>query len=153
MNGPREPRRSIRGATWCAVLATMLPGCGGTDGRPERIAVDGEVTFGGRPVVRGSILFIPMDDTRGPKAGAIVEAGRYRLPRDRGPVIGRLRVEIRAERELDYDITEPTESVKHIGEPLPQDEIPPSYNDRSTLVVETTADGENSFDFHLAAER
>ncbi|MBW3541662.1 MAG: hypothetical protein KY476_15445 [Planctomycetes bacterium] len=152
MDDPREPRRFIRRTAWCAVLATILPGCGGTDG-PERVAVDGEVTFGGRPVARGSILFIPIDDTRGPRAGAVVEDGRYRLPKDRGPVIGRLRVEIRAERELGYDITEPTESVKHIGEPLPQGEIPPRYNDRSTLVVETTADGENSFDFHLPAER
>lgn len=139
-------------AALLTVLATTLSGCSRTDEGPPRVAVDGQVTFRGRPVEKGSILFVPMGETQGPKTGAVIEGGRYRLSKDRGPVIGKLRVEIRAEQKLGYDITEPTESVKHIGEPMPRSEIPPEFNDKSTLVVETTPDGDNSFDFHLPAK-
>ncbi|MDA1052090.1 MAG: hypothetical protein O3C40_16620 [Planctomycetota bacterium] len=133
------------------MLAT-LPGCNGSDEGPPRVAVDGQVTFRGQAVEKGSIVFIPTGETQGPKTGTVIEAGRYRLAKDRGPVIGKLRVEVRAEQELDYDITEPTETVKHIGEPMPRSEIPPEFNDRSTLFIETTPDGDNSFDFHLPAK-
>lgn len=139
-------------AALLALLATAMSGCNGTAEGPPRVAVDGQVTFRGQAVEKGSIVFIPTGETQGPKAGTVIEAGRYRLAKDRGPVIGKLRVEVRAEQELDYDITEPTETVKHIGEPMPRSEIPPEFNDRSTLVVETTPDGDNSFDFHLLAK-
>jgi hypothetical protein len=145
---------SIR-STRLIVLAALtcgswgLPGCGGNPDGPPRVAVNGQVTFRGEPVEKGSILFIPVGGARGPRVGTTIEQGRYRIPRGRGPVVGRLRVEIRAERNLGYDITEPTESVKHIGEPLPPNEIPPQFNDASTLLITTTADGDNSFHFHL----
>lgn len=134
-----------------AALLAGTAGCGGSSPGPPRVGVDGEVTFRGDPVGRGSILFIPTGATRGPRVGAVIEAGRFRIPRDRGPVVGELRVEIRADWTLDYDITEPRESVKHIGEPLPRNDIPPEFNDDSTLVITTTAQGDNSFNFHLAA--
>lgn len=149
MNDREKRRCSKRHPASFTALTMALLGCGGVDEGPPRVAVRGEVTFRGRPVEKGSILFIPVDQTRGPRTGAVIEAGRYRLSRDRGPALGKLRVEIRADRKLDYDITEPTESVKHIGEPLPRGEIPPRYNDRSTLFVETRAQGDNTFDFHL----
>ncbi|MBW3539812.1 MAG: hypothetical protein KY476_06040 [Planctomycetes bacterium] len=136
-----------------APLLVLLLGCGGSDAGPPRVAVDGEVTFEGRPLEKGSILFIPAGESRGPRTGAVVEAGQYRLPRERGPIVGQLRVEIRAESKLDYDTTEPTESVRHIGEPRPPGVIPPEYNERSILAVETTAEGPNSFDFHLPTQR
>ena len=124
-------------------------GCGGTGDGPPRVPIEGEVTFHGRPLVKGSILFIPTDGTTGPGTGTTIEAGRYELERERGPVIGKLRVEIRADRDFGYDITEPTETVKHIGEPMPRNEIPAQYNDESILTVTTTEAGDNTFDFHL----
>jgi len=128
-------------------LATL--GCGAHDDGPRRVAAEGEITFQGRPLERGAILFVPAGNTKGPRAGAIIEDGRYRVAQENGPVLGRLRVEIRSAPNYGYDATEPTESVKHIGEPLPRDDIPPQYNDRSKLVVETTAEGKNVFNFHL----
>ncbi len=126
-----------------------LPGCSGSSDSPVRVAVDGQVTFQGEPVGKGSILFIPIEDTRGPRVGGAIERGRYRIPRNRGPVVGQLRVEIRAEQKLGYDQTEPTESVKHIGELPPANDIPPQFNDASTLVITTNAEGTNTFHFHL----
>ncbi len=130
------------------LLAAGLAGCGGADGLP-RVPVEGAVTFQGQPIEKGSILFIPADETSGPSTGAQIESGRYELEHERGPVIGTLRVEIRADRDFGYDITEPTETVKHIGEPFPENEIPAEYNDESILTVTTTESGDNRFDFHL----
>jgi hypothetical protein len=134
---------------WLALGLSGLAGCSGSSDGPARVAVDGQVTYRGEPVSKGSILFIPIEDTRGPRVGTAIEQGRYRIPRHRGPVVGLLRVEIRAERKLAYDITEPTESVKHIGEPLPSNDIPPEFNEASTLVIATRANGANTFHFHL----
>lgn len=132
-----------------APLILCLASCGHNTDGPARVPVEGEVTFHGQPLHSGSILFIPTSGTTGPRTGATIESGRYRLDDDRGPVVGTLRVEIRAAPRIGYDITEPTETVKHIGEPLPRNEIPPQYNDNSVLTVTTTAAGDNQFDFHL----
>lgn len=132
------------------VLLIVLLGCGVPDG-PPRVAVEGEVSLNGKPIENGSILFIPAEGTQGPQAGRKIQNGYYQLSRSEGPVIGMLRVEIRADQELAYDPTEPEESVLHIGESLPPNPVPPIYNERSTLLVETTAEGENRFDFRLRA--
>lgn len=132
-----------------AVLVVCLAGCGGSGDGPARVPVEGEVTFHGQAIEKGSILFIPASGTTGPRTGATIESGRYALDHDRGPVIGTLRVEIRADRDFGYDITEPTETVRHIGEPFPENEIPAQYNDESVLTVTTTEAGDNRFDFHL----
>lgn len=145
---------------WCRLsqivslsgLLIVSFGCGGAPEGPQRVSVEGEVTFHGKPLEQGAILFIPTGDTRGPSAGATIKAGKYYLPHDRGPIIGELRVEIQADPEIGYDITEPTETVQHIGEPLPSGEIPPEYNNRSILLVKTSAEDDNKFDFHLPIE-
>lgn len=136
-----------------ALLLMCFAGCGGSSDGPPRVPVEGEVTFHGQPVEKGSILFIPTGGTSGPRTGTAIESGRYALAGDRGPVIGTLRVEIRADRDFGYDITEPTETVKHIGEPFPDNEIPTEYNDESILMVTTSETGDNTFHFHLPASQ
>ena len=111
--------------------------------------VQGEVLLDGRPLESGAILFAPTGATRGPRAGGRVDNGRYEISESDGPVIGTLRVEIRSSVDLGYDITDPEQSVLHAREPLPPNLVPPRYNEHSTLVVETRADGDNTFDFHL----
>lgn len=151
----KQLEKPAHGTTWSvllsAALLVCLAGCGGAGNGPPRVHVEGEATFHGQPIESGSILFIPTDGTTGPSTGTAIESGRYELGHDRGPVIGTLRVEIRADRDFGYDITEPTETVKHIGEPMPENEIPAQYNDDSILTVKTTETGDNNFDFHLLA--
>ncbi|MDA1017636.1 MAG: hypothetical protein O3A00_24655, partial [Planctomycetota bacterium] len=70
-----------------AVLVLMcVMGCGGSE--PHRVPVEGRVTFRGQPIEKGSIVFIPTGDSKGPRAGTSIESGRYELEADRGPVIG-----------------------------------------------------------------
>ena len=72
-----------------AVAVVPLAGCGDPAG-PARYEVSGEVTYEGRPVPGGRILFTP-DASRGnggPGSVAEIENGRYRTRPSKGFVGG-----------------------------------------------------------------
>lgn len=60
------------------VCVTLFYGCGGTDG-PARYDVSGSVTFDGKPVPAGVILFTPdgAKNNRGPTGFAKIKDGKY----------------------------------------------------------------------------
>lgn len=128
------------------LLSAFLCGCG--SGGPQRAAVQGEVTLGGRPLEKGSILFRPTEDTKGPTAGGRIENGRYEISRKDGPLVGMNRIEINAFQPTGRQVP------KVIGNPEAglMDEvievIPKKYNVDSTLVREVNTDS-NILDFHL----
>jgi hypothetical protein len=65
-------------AATCAVLALCLLAVhGSSDGRPDRVSVSGQVLFDGRPLTRGTILFVPPGAR--PSAAAVGTDGRFRL--------------------------------------------------------------------------
>jgi hypothetical protein len=68
----------------CGLL--IAAGCGSDTG--GRIPVSGRVTYEGEPLPAGRILFTPAAGNRGPSAGGIIEAGRYRIRADEGPIVG-----------------------------------------------------------------
>jgi hypothetical protein len=142
---------TLPGYRWqwiAALLATSLAlGCG-REG-PERVAVQGTVTVDGQPLKSGFITFTPMEGTEGPKASAEIAEGKFELDRDRGPMIGKLRVEVRAEQDLGIALDDPEEFDAKAPRVLPRNPIPPQYNDRSTLVCETSADRPNKFQFDV----
>jgi hypothetical protein len=82
----------------------------------------------------------------------VITDGQYQIARGQGPVVGNLRVEIRADQSLAFDITDPEAYAPHVREPLPRNAVPPRYNEQSTLKVATTSDGENQFDFDLQSQ-
>ena len=59
-----------------AVLCLLAAGCGGPS-RPETVPVSGRVTYQGKPVPMGQIMFYP--DQGRPATGAIDADGNYRL--------------------------------------------------------------------------
>jgi len=59
--------------------------------------VQGNVTFDGQPVEKGSIIFEPADGV-GPVAGGTIENGKYRLDWEGGLVPGKMIVRISAGR-------------------------------------------------------
>lgn len=129
-----------------AVITLLLSGCGSSG--PERAAVEGEVTLGGKPLEQGSILFRPTEGTKGPTAGGTIENGRYRITQSNGPLVGTNRIEINAFHETGRKVP------KVIGNPEAGliDEVvevvPKQYNVDSTLVREVIS-GSNNLDFHL----
>lgn len=71
------------------ILLAVVVGCGGPAG-PARYDLSGAVTFGGKPVPAGRVVFEPDGDkgNAGPAAYAPISAGRYATPRGKGTVGG-----------------------------------------------------------------
>src|SRR5262245_2389565 len=108
------------GICLCAVL-----GCSG-NGLSE---VSGTVLVNGQPVAEGAINFIPVEGNTGAGAGATIQGGKYHIPRSAGVAPGKNRVELRAFRETNKKVQDPT------GKPgtLTTERVmvfPPEYNDR-----------------------
>jgi len=139
-----------------ATVLFLVGGCGGGDELP-RAAVEGNVEVGGEPLAAGVIRFVPLPPTHGPAVVATIRDGRFELARRYGPVLGNHRVEIDA--GIDDDpaggADDPEEArleyARQNGRWLPVALIPDAYNRNSTLEVEVTADGDNTFDFELSA--
>lgn len=115
----------------------------------ERGAVRGEVSFAGKPVERGHVVFLPQGNQPGASASAEIVGGKYELPRETGPSVGSHRVEILATRSA---------GKREAGTPFPpgtlvevtEQFIPPRFNHQSVLTAEI-ASGDNVVDFALKA--
>lgn len=125
------------------VLTLALVGCSG-DNKSE---VSGTVRFNGQDVAAGSINFIPTEGNTGPGTGAVIENGKYHIPRAKGVTPGKNRVEIRAFRNSTRKVQDPTGKPGALTEervPL----FPPQFNDQSTLVKDV-ARGSDTIDFDI----
>ncbi len=136
--------RRVR-ATLVGLVLGNMAACGG-DGL-QRGAVEGRVTLDGVAVEQGVIVFYPTDGTSGPVAGGPIEAGRYAISADRGPVVGRHRVEIRASRNTGRKVpSSPSAPDTLIDEVI--EIVPAQYNVRSVLKRDVRR-GKNVLDFEL----
>jgi hypothetical protein len=128
---------------WASLLAAAaLSGCG-----PEPVGstVHGEVTFQGKPLDEGMIVFSPAEG-QPTFSGAPIKDGRYTVPAESGLAPGKYSVRISstegggpATGGLSVDAPE-TES---------KERIPPEYNVQSALTVEVKESGENKFDYNI----
>lgn len=89
----RGPAGSQRGAWAYALLAAVAVACG--CGKPEmpRYGLSGAVSYEGKPVPAGWIIFVP---ERGPGATAGIVDGRFATRAGWGTIGGRHRLEIEA---------------------------------------------------------
>jgi len=96
--------------------------------------IEGNVTFDGQPVERGSITFEPASGT-GPSAGGTVQNGRYEIDMA-GVISGEMIVRISAVRSTGKKIAagppEPPGTLVDEVRPF----IPAAYNEQSTLKAE-----------------
>jgi hypothetical protein len=122
-----------------AVSALILAGCGPA-AAPETLSVTGTVTFDGTPVADGEIVF---RDSAGQtrSCGGLITGGKFTF--DSSP--GSKKVEITARREVPgkMDTSNPGEEV-----PLMEQYIPDTYNEKTTLTADVSAD-KTTFDFEL----
>ena len=124
-------------------IASGVVGCGS---KSNRLPLAGRVTWQGRPLAKGSILFVPAEDHRGPKIGAAILNGDYQIDEERGAIPGIYRVEVRSDSgEYPHSPTDPRPKTKKSA---PQLVIPPEYNSRSKLTAVVAAD-QTRFDFDL----
>jgi len=135
----------------CLVLVlagALIAGCGGSG--PRRYEVSGSVSFAGAKVSEGTIAFVPVEGTQGPKAGANIQQGQYHIDRNGGPVAGRHRVEIRSFRRTGR-------KLPNMGGQMVIDEVvnelPEKYSgETSELAVAIDARAKNVFNFDLKAQ-
>lgn len=73
-----------------AILLLCSSGCGSGAGELERFSLSGEVTFDGTPVPSGTMTLEPdsSQGNQGPASHALIQDGKYTLPRERGIVGG-----------------------------------------------------------------
>ena len=144
---------SLRSTGWACrrialLLSLLVCVCAGCD--DTLFTVTGDVTFDGKPVQTGSIVFEPADGNSA-TAGGKIENGRYSISGKDGLSPGKKIVQIIATRKT---------GQREAGPPFPpgtmvdviERYIPEKYNYKSTLTCEVIA-GENEHDFHLKSQQ
>lgn len=126
-----------------AVVTVGLVGCGG--GGPPRAAVQGSVTWQGKPVENGTINFISTGT--GGSASATIVGGKYQLSTAEGAPLGTNRVEVFGFNNLGSREAGPPHPPGTMIEATEQF-IPSEYNNASKQTVEIQA-GENNIDLAL----
>lgn len=127
-----------------AALTATAVGCGAHEG-PDRVVVQGNVTYRGKPVANGQIYFGATESSPAPVSGAPIKDGRY-VARARGGVpVGERRVEIMGYR--------PAAGAANAGlsEGAPPDQyLPEQFNQRSKLTATIKPDRDPlTLDFEL----
>lgn len=154
-------RRSARFTLAAVCLATPL-GC--DSGRPTLSKVHGKVTYQGKPVTNGNVLFLPKDAPKdappNPASGPIKPDGTYELttfePGD-GAAVGEHRVAViaidggSAAESMAYDGKAITPKGKSAGPKITMKSlVPAKYQtpDTSPLTKKVVA-GDNTIDLEL----
>jgi len=104
----------------------------------DRVAVQGSVTLGGKPLTAGTIRFVPAAGVAGPKVSLAVQEGQFKSDALNGPTLGLHRVEIELvesnvyahddEQVIDRLKAEQTSRIKN-------SRLPAIYNESSTLTA------------------
>ena len=117
-----------------ALLSLVTLGCG--DGNEiGRLPVSGKVTWNGKPLKTGYILF--RQDGAGASSGSSIVDGSFELPVNRGITVGKYKVEITSEQETEEKIeldpadwgNERQGEMVHVTKQI----IPPRYNTETEL--------------------
>jgi hypothetical protein len=133
------------------ILAASLivAGCQQRKG-PQRAAVSGRVTLDGQEIVQGSIAFKTVGANSGLAAGGPIQNGRYAIEKDRGPVVGENRVEIKSVRKTGRQVQAPLADPGQMTDEIVE-AVPARYNSQSELEREVK-EGDNQLDFDLKSQ-
>ncbi|WP_143206509.1 hypothetical protein [Singulisphaera sp. GP187] len=126
----------------------LILACGCGTG-PKTLRVSGKVTYDGKPLEDGSIVFVPIENDKAPGAGGTITAGTYDIPASSGPLQGvKYRVEISAMRKtgrkLPNIMTPDSPSIEEV-----ENYIPSIYNGQSTLQTTVLPENAGKQDFTL----
>ena len=129
-----------------ATLLVLVIAGGCHRGGLSRKVVFGSVTCGGEKVARGTVRFVPVENTPGPATVALIVDGQYRALNRGGVPIGKHRVEVAARRPTGRKIKSPegqmVEETVAVGPEL-------YAGPRSPLLVEVRADGDGRIDLAI----
>jgi hypothetical protein len=128
------------------LAAAIIPGCGKSGADVTRASISGKVSLGGEPLKEGRIRFIPETTSSAGMAVATIADGKYSIPADKGPAIGKARVEITSYRNTGKKIPLPDSPGQTEDEK--EQFLPEKYNMKSKLRADVQG-GENTKDFKL----
>ncbi|PQO31110.1 hypothetical protein C5Y96_12190 [Blastopirellula marina] len=127
--------RALMIALFAVTSAISLVGCTASEEFPK-YPVTGTITYAGKPIESGSIVFDPVDGI-GPSSMGGIENGEIKAEVTAGEKI----VRISAVRTL--------EKKDQYGEAITESYIPDKYNGASKLRETISADGENKLAIEL----
>ena len=138
------------------LLLVCAVGCNPSTPNFPRAAVEGEVTFNGKPLEQGTVRFVPIDGTPGPKHAVQVKQGMFAASAEQGPVVGQHRIEIESTDNGGYapDDEQALAELEHVrSRSIRVLRVPEIYNTRSTLSETVAAEGPNHFVSELNSRR
>jgi hypothetical protein len=124
------------------LAALFLAGCGGTTTKQP---VTGTVTWKGQPLETGMIRFLPQAGTAGTEAVAVIEKGKYAVPREHGLDPGTYKVTVSSPDPRSGQGPPDAPPGERGGYPATE-RIPAKYNTQSQLTYEVKAGTGNTFD-------
>lgn len=142
-----------RGGYLMLLLAVLAAGgCGPGDAGPARYPVSGTVTLEGQPLASGAIHFVPTDAKQGALAAATVKDGKFGLTAEGGPAVGKHKVRVYADSQIQFDLDDVRAFDKQSTEEkakAAQNEVSPEFNDATKLEATISATGPNEFHFEV----
>ncbi|MFI4876616.1 MAG: hypothetical protein ACIALR_14800 [Blastopirellula sp. JB062] len=141
---------------WAVAAVLCLVGCSQSGDSFDRADVKGVVLLDGEPLEQGSIYFVPIQGTSGPKSFAAITNGEFSAEGEHGPLVGSHRVEVRSTDDGGIAADDEEAKIQWISEgrkPPKRVVVPPIYNKRSVLTADVVADGPNEFKFELSTKR
>ena len=129
--------------TLTALGACLSAGCGKTDARCE---ASGAITFNGKPLDSGTIVFVSSDGKS--QASALIAGGAYQIPKAQGVPPGKYRISISSPDGKTPD-ADPNALPGPSGNFASKDRIPKAFNSESKHEVEVKTGDPNRFDFTI----
>jgi hypothetical protein len=115
-----------------------------------REAISGTVTFEGEPLPKGTIQFRPASQAEATAAGAMIDDGRFTIPRGQGLVPGKYKVQIDSREDAGAPLAQgELPGAPNVSKKKPAALIPPRYNTKTELTAEVKAGGSNDLTFDL----
>lgn len=160
--------------TWLGCMAALAMSCAVATGcgdfsRVERASIGGNVTLDGQPVESGTIRLTSLEEKGGPSAGGDIVGGKYFVAHDKGPSLGRHRVEVYIPYKTGRRIVSPMGGAAAVVGPMAEpgqpavdpnqpgtvdewsDKAPPKYNRESILEVNIES-GENTYHVQMESK-
>jgi hypothetical protein len=127
--------------------AILFAGCGGATNGPATFPVSGKVTWDGKPLAEGNIVFRDAENKAVSAAGKI-EDGEFSFK----AVAGSKKVVITASREVPGK-TAVGGAPDEPPVPAIEQYIPANYNEKTTLDAVVSDSGSNEYEFDLNSKK
>jgi hypothetical protein len=131
-----------------ALATVSVVACVGCGPKTDKLPISGKVTLDGVPLDSGAIRFVSQGGAKLQATGAMIQAGDFSIPAEKGLLTGVYHVTISSPDAK----AKPTMVSEYPGGPaipVAPDRIPPEYNTESQKTIEVTSDGDNEFNFDV----